>query len=208
MTGRRGFTLIEITVGLAIAGVIVAGAAAALATVADARARARAATARVVAPTAARATLVQWLRGMTLLPGTEPFLGRSSAPASDIPAVAFCVADGGGLWPGPHCIEVRVDLDPDTPESGLVADVRRLRRGTLAAPETVVLAERAVGVRIRYLVRLEGRARWLDSWESMERLPEAVRLEAYEVERVRLGGVAAADVWSLPVVAAPGAGVW
>lgn len=208
MTGRRGFTLIEITVGLAIAGVIVAGAAAALASVADARARARAATARVVAPAAARATLEQWLRRMTLLPGTEPFLGRPSAPASDIPALTFCVADGGALWPGPHCLAVRVDLDPGTPETGLVADVRRLRRGTLAAPETVVLADRAVGVRMRYLVRLDGQARWLDRWESTEQLPEAVRLEAVEAERVRLGDGAAADVWSLPVVTAPEAGAW
>lgn len=209
MSGQRGFTLMEIVVGLAIAAVIVTAAAAALATVADVRARSRAASARVVAPTAARATLEHWLRGMTLLPGTEPFLGRPSAPASDVAALAFCVADGGALWPGPHCIAVRVDLDPGTAEAGLVADVRRLRRATLYAPETVSLAAWPVGVRLRYLVRLEGRARWLDSWESADQLPEAVRLEVQGMERVRLGDVvAAADVWSLPVVVAPEAAIW
>jgi len=212
MTGRRGFTLIEVVVGLAVAAVVVAGAGAALSAVADVGRRSRDATERVVGPAAVRVTLEEWLRGASLLDGLGPFVGRADAASPTDPVLHFCIGDGGPIRPGPRCVSLRVDLDPSTPEEGLLAEVRALRGGTLLLPEIVVLAPDAIDLVARYRVVIEGRRHWVTSWESADTLPEAVRLEIRRTERARIGPATGdgpiADALSLPMVLRLGNHSW
>src|SRR3712207_8706679 len=52
---------------------------------------------------------------------------------------------------------------------GLVAELTPIRAGVLTPPETIPLAPGAVGLRMRYLVRVFDRERWVDGWESTDR---------------------------------------
>jgi prepilin-type N-terminal cleavage/methylation domain-containing protein len=182
--GRRGFTLVELLVALAITGVVALAAQQVLAAALDARARSR--TQRELALSAAsrRAALESWLRAATLSMPDAPFSGRPGGdavwPADEL---AFVVADAGALHPGPHRIRVWLGRDPGAAASGLVAELLPLPVG-VAPADTLVLAPAAARLRIRYL---DAPGVWVDAWDAgaAGRLPLAV-----EVSMATVPGVA------------------
>lgn len=185
--GRRGFTLIEVTVALALTGMVVTVAYAGLAVVLDAREHSERAHREELAATAAREQLVGWLRSTTLL-----FAARQrSDGAHPLDELVFAVSDGGWLRPGPHRIHLGTDLDPGTPARGLVAVLVPL--GAPAPPETLSIAPRATGLELRYRIEEGGVRRWVRRWEEGGRMPDAVRLRLVASPRIRLGGESAGE---------------
>jgi prepilin-type N-terminal cleavage/methylation domain-containing protein len=97
---RRGFTLVEVIVALAIAGAVVAGAYGVLLRVVASRDSVARERERVLPAVAARQALAAWLAGAAHVDGGGPFRGvdRRDGP---LPAdeLAFAVGDGGaGCW--------------------------------------------------------------------------------------------------------------
>src|SRR5690606_36253086 len=148
-TSVGGFTLVELLVALAVAGIVALAAQQPLATALDARARSRTQRELALSSAARRAALEAWLRGATLSVPGEPFIGR---PGGDVgwPAdeLVFAVADAGALYPGPHRIRVWVDRNPAlAPEDGLAVELLPLPAGSGPA-DTLVLAPAAARLRI------------------------------------------------------------
>ncbi len=200
MRGTRGFTLMELTVALLIAGMAVITAHAGMTVVSDAWARSRAALQPVLTGASARTLLERWLRSATLFDSTASFRGihsLHSGVASD--ELSFLAADGGPLRPGPHRVRLWIDHNPATVRRGLLAEVVALRPGGAVPPETLAVAPAATGLALRYRVRVEGRDRWMIEWQSDEQLPRAVELRISGVSRTRIeAGVGSRVVSDLP----------
>ncbi len=190
----RGFTLIELAVALALAGLVALVALGTLRVAADASTRLRADEHVALASLAARGTLEGWLHAATVLDGSVAFAGvhrRGIEGARD--ELAFAVLDGGPLYPGPRHVRLRVDDDAATRATGLVAEIRPLRG--VGAPDTLVVAPDVAGLRLRYRTTESGRARWQDDWHSVRELPAAV-----ELRLVPADGGALAPLLALPLV--------
>lgn len=185
-TAAAGFTLLEMVVALAITGIAVSAAYAGLASLADARRTSRAASEPLVAAAARRRALTGWLRSAYFVFGSTHV--QDGATSRD--AVSFAVPDGGPLHPGPHRVDLSVDLDPATSPRGLVAVLTPLRGASPGPPDTVELAPEATGAEIRYRVEERGERRWVVRWQDDEgraTLPDAIRLRLTATTRIRLG---------------------
>ncbi len=187
-----GFTLIEVMLSLTVAGLAVTAAYAALGAVATVQERSRAAREPTLAGASARASLASWLASASLLENTEPFRSVDRADGSlQLDELDFAVMDGGPLRPGPHRLRLWIDRDRATPEQGLVAELRPIIGSRQRpAPQTLEIAPAASGLEARYLVRVEGKERWVDEWRSEIQLPRAIHLRVVSLSRVRLGGLA------------------
>ena len=180
---RRGFTLVELLVALAVAGVVALAAQQVLAAALDARARSRTQRELALSAAARRAALESWLRAATLSVPDAPFIGRPGGdavwPADEL---TFVVADAGALYPGPHRIRVWLGRGPAAAASGLIVELLPLPAG-LAPADTLVLAPAAARLRIRYL---DAPGVWVDAWDSEAagRLPLAVELRIATVPGV------------------------
>ncbi|HEU4556787.1 MAG TPA: prepilin-type N-terminal cleavage/methylation domain-containing protein [Longimicrobium sp.] len=173
--GHAGFTLVEVIVALAVAGVVVAGAYGVLSAAVDSRARTERERAAALAGPAARAALEGWLRAAANVEGGGPFVGRDfrNGPV-ELDVAAFAVEDGGALYPGPRRIRLWVEIDGRAPRPGLLAEVSSLRPGEPA--ETLSVAPAAAGLSLRYRTVVQGHERWIDAWAADTLLPEAVEL--------------------------------
>lgn len=193
---QNGFTLVELLVALTVAGLVVAAAHAALGALSDAASRSRAAREPVQAGAAARAMLEGWMRAAAAPDSTRPFLGTHRTDGREaVDELSFFISDAGSLRPGPQRVRLWVDRDLLTPAQGLLAELRPVRGGGPAPPETLQIAAAATGLTARYLVRLDGRDRWLAEWQSELLLPRAVELRLTRLARIRLG---APDEGGLP----------
>ena len=170
-------TLIELVVGLTVAGLALSAGVAAVRSVADHRQRAAESAAQAEHAAAVRRKLTGWLGGVQLSPeanGPEfrGIAGIRRGSADD--ALSFVTRDGTG--PTESLIEVRVYVDRDslTPERGLVV-ARTQWRGS-GPEERVELVPAATGLRARYLSALSAEPVWLPSWISQSVLPRAVEL--------------------------------
>jgi hypothetical protein len=192
--------MIELIVALAISGVVAAAAYAAVRFAADASARLRDARTSALSGSAARLTLEGWLRGATFVDGADRFVGLDRrGEGRPLDEVTYGVADAGAQRPGPHRVRLWIDRSQATRADGLVAELTPIRAGVLALPETLQLAPGAVGLRMRYRVRVLGRERWVDAWESSRELPRAIELQV-----VAPAGTAPATplapLWAVPMV--------
>lgn len=180
--GRGGFTLLEAAVALTVTGLALAAGYAGVSTLIEARRAGGEANAEVIRAANVRATLAGWLRSTVLVLG-----GRADDDGGHPRhQMTFVTADAGELRPAPVRIRLRVDLDPATPEQGLVAELTPL--GTGGGPgELLELAPRATGLEILYRVHRDGRRRWTPRWEEGEGYPEAVRVHLLETAAIRLG---------------------
>lgn len=174
---RRGVTLIELVVGLTIASTLVAAGYAALTTIVDRREAALSLLEEEVAATSIRSTLRGWLRGAYTVAGSSApiFSGvdaESDAGESD-DQLAFLTSAETPL--GAHAATVRlyIDRNPETPEQGLVAEVRAWL-GTERV--RVVLVPEATGLNVRYRSGLVGGREWLPSWISSTVMPAGVEV--------------------------------
>lgn len=186
--GHEGFTVLEAAVALAVTGLALAAGYAGVSTLAEARRAGGEVNADVIRAANVRATLAGWLRSSVLV-----LEARADADGGHPRhEMSFVTADAGDLRPAPVRVRLRVDLDPATPEQGLVGELTPL--GTKGGTREVLeLAPRATGLEILYLVHRDGRRRWTPRWEEGAGHPEAVRLRFLETAAIRLGPGPAAD---------------
>ena len=195
--GRSGMTLIELMIGLALAGMALAAGVAAVGSVADHRRRAAEAAAEVEHAAAVRRRLVEWLAGARLAPeeGGPEFRGISGirqGGADD--ELTFVTRTDAGPVQGHAQVRLYVDRDSVTPERGLVAAVTEWRGTT--PEERLELVPGATGLTARYLSALSADPVWLPSWISSSVLPRAVEL--------RVDGDSVAPLLRLPLLVALG----
>jgi len=198
MTGRNGFTLVELVVALTVTGVVVLAAHTGLAAITDGWARSHRAAMPVLNGATARSALEGWLRSATFLPGTGPFRGVDvyrSGQSSD--EVTFDAGDCGALRQGPCRVRLWVDRDPMTSRAGLLAELALVRDSIVVSPETLTVAPAVTGLELRYLVPQPRGTAWVDGWESSDVLPRAVQLHLSTLEAIRLGP-GAVDASRLP----------
>lgn len=173
---RSGMTLIELLVGLAITGMILAAGYGAFAAAVDHRHRAAGAAEDVVRAAAIRATLVSWLAGarLTADEGGPEFRGIDGVQGShDDDDLSFLTTAPTSLGPAHTLVRLYIDRDNDTPERGLTAEMVEWR-GTRA--ERVELIPQATALDIRYLSSVPGDRYWAPSWISRTVLPAGVEV--------------------------------
>jgi len=201
---RGGFTLVEVLVAIAVAALALTTGLAALSL---ARERTRAADEALVATleaAAARDLLIEWLTGaVQTMPGMggERFEGIAAGIDGDPNPVLILPTRAPTPLGTPYTlVRLYIDLDPATPESGLVAELSEGLASTLdessanerAAPgvvrrstgagsvslgsvvQRVELAPGATGMTILYLPRTPGATEWLGEWPQSPELPRAV----------------------------------
>lgn len=173
---RRGFTLIEVVVGLAVGGIVVLAGFAALAAVQDRSAHAADATTRVLESATIRSTLIHWLSAARLQSGElgvqfEGLDAREHGLEWD--ELTFVTQADTPVDMPVTAVRLFMDTDPETPERGLVAElVGRL----IDEPIVMELVPDAVGLRIRYLPALDGTVEWAESWAGQGQLPPGIEI--------------------------------
>lgn len=172
----RGFTLIEVVVGLAVGGIVLLIGFAALATVQDRSDHIAASGDRALEGAASRAAIVEWLSAAGLRSSelSIEFVG-SDARELGLPADEITFPTRA---PTPRRVPVTgirlfIDVDPLTRERGLVAHFT----GMLGeAPTPMEIAPQATNLFIRYLPVSDIDVEWQESWTAQGQLPRAVEI--------------------------------
>jgi prepilin-type N-terminal cleavage/methylation domain-containing protein len=173
---RRGMTLLELIVGLTITGLVLTAGFASVAAIGDRRGQLEATMDAVAHEANARAEIIAWVAGASLLAdeGGPHFRGldgvRGSTP--DDQFIFFSTAHTP-LGLGNVVVRLYIDRDEATPERGLTAAFAEW--GDTAATR-VEIESRVQGLDIRYLSRIQFRQGWLPSWISSTLLPAGVEL--------------------------------
>ena len=177
---RRGFTLVEVLVGLTVAALTLTAGFAALAFVSDRAPAAELRTMEALVGASARELLVDWLRGARLqAPGgwgrTGMFQGTDAEDrgrAND--EITFPTTARTPLSGRNTLIRLYIDHDDETPERGLVAE---LTRRVIDEPRRIELVPQADQLEIRYRPDIqEEDAEWMPDWAGQPRLPRAVEI--------------------------------
>ena len=173
---RRGLTLIELVVALAITGVAMAAGFGAIGSVLDQRGRVEQAGAAIASAAAERGELISWLGGthLTVEEGGPSFRGLDgvSGDSADDELTVLTTA-ATPLETDETILRLYVDRDERTPERGLTA-VFTEWRGTGSVRQE--LDPRVTGLAIRYRSSLLTGAAWLPSWISSTILPAGVEV--------------------------------
>lgn len=205
--GRRGVTLIELVVALAVTGLVLAAAHALLGVVVDALHRSRA-DRTMAEGEAARAALAGWLRAAALPDSSATFDGIPGwRIGGESDTLRFVIADGGPLYPGPHHVALWVDTDPRSELSGLLAAMEPWP-SVGGRAETLVVSPRATMLDARYLISRQRTEVWVDSVHARTELPYAIELRIdipAPPGRTRPAGDA---ILSLPLVVPVAASRW
>lgn len=198
--GRRGLTLIELVVGILITSIAVAGGFAAFSALIDHRGRVEAATDGVVRATTVRTELATWLASAKLSPEKlEPtFRGLDGSRDRHPDDILEFETTAPILDAAVTRVRLSIDRDPETPESGLVAELS-LPDGSHT--ERVVLDPDAEGFDVHFLGRVSGGRIWLDSWVSSTLLPVGLQLKIAGRAEVPTD-----DLLALPITVAIGGG--
>jgi prepilin-type N-terminal cleavage/methylation domain-containing protein len=174
---RGGFTLLEVLVGLTVAALVLLAGMAALGTVNENAGRAEVATIDAVAGASQRALLVDWLSGARYrAPTGEQFEGMQQDLDGEMQDLLFFPTTARTPIDGPYTVVgMYIDIDPETPERGLVAEMTGSRIGE--KPRRFEIAPEAASMRIRYLTSsTDGFAEWVSVWQSREGLPRAIEI--------------------------------
>jgi len=174
--GSAGFTLIEVMVAVAVGGIVLLAGLTTLTTVQDRSEHALQATTQAREIAAVRSTLIDWLTcaEVSMQELGANFEGQDAGDL-DLPGdeLSFPTRSRTGLRTSPTAVRLFLDADPDTPETGLVAELTG-RIGT--EPGRLELVSQAVALDIRYLPNGDDTVEWTDSWVGQPRLPRAVEL--------------------------------
>ncbi len=173
---RRGMTLLELIVGLTVTALVLTAGFAAATAIGDRRGQFEGAMDAVARQASARAEIISWVSGATLLAdeGGPQFRGldgvRQDAPDDQL---TFLTTSPTPLGTGNVIVRLYVDRDDATPERGLTAAFAEWR-GT--ATTRIELDPRVQGLDIRYLSSFQFRSGWLPSWISSTLLPSGVEM--------------------------------
>lgn len=174
---RPGFTLLEVLVGLAVASLVLLSGMAALGTVRGYASRAETAADDAVAGASQRALLVNWLTGARYrAPTGEQFEGMQQDLDGIMQDLLFFPTTARTPIDGPYTtVGLYIDVDPETPERGLVAEMTGSRLGEEARRFEIV--PEAAAMDIRYLTSSDdGFTEWVDLWQGRNGLPRVIEI--------------------------------
>lgn len=177
MNDRAGFTLLELIIGITIAGMAVATGYSALATMMDRQHLAQARLTQAIVSSNTRSTLRAWLGGGRLMvdeggPSFTGIDGNESGRSNDV----LTLLTGADTPMGYDVmLKLYVDRDPETPDSGLVASFEHWRG---SERRTLVVDDRVTSLDIRYHSPglAIGENGWVPSWISRTVLPRAMEV--------------------------------
>jgi prepilin-type N-terminal cleavage/methylation domain-containing protein len=174
---RRGFTLIELIVGLSVAAIALAAALGALTFVSERAKEAESATVVALEGATAREMLVDWLSGARAqAPGRAGAFQGIEAEENGVPSdtIVFPTTAETPLQVRNSVVRLYIDRNDTTAEQGLVADLWERRQDL---PRRVQLVPEAAELQIRYLPAVAEATEWLDGWTGGNNgLPLAVEL--------------------------------
>jgi len=170
---RRGMTLLELIVGLTVTALVLTTGFAAAAAIGDRRGQLETAMDAVARQATARAEIMSWVSGATLLAdeGGPQFRGLDGVRQDA--QLTFLTTSPTPLGAGNVIVRLYVDRDDATPERGLTVAFAEWR-GT--ATTRIELDPRVQGLDIRYLSSFQFRSGWLPSWISSTLMPAGVEL--------------------------------
>ncbi len=190
-------TLLELMVGLTIAGVAASAGYGALASVADRSEHATRALDGTIAAASKRRMLLRWLEGARLdVEQAGPTFRGLDGVRDDLPddELTFLTTAPTEVSAGRTLVRLYVDRDSLTPERGLTAELSRWPDPARARLE---IESAVAGIDCRYFTRMLARAEWLPSWISGTVLPLAV-----ELTLVPAAGDSLPRLLSMPLLAA------
>jgi len=173
---NRGFTLMEVLIGLTVAALALTAGFATLGFISDTDEPVDVASALALRGATSRNLLTEWLgearyqvgrRGVTFQGLDDEVYG------TETDEMIFPTTARTPLGVGTTVVRLFIDLDNATPERGLVAELTELPSDE---PRLVELVPEAGSLTLRYLVPIEGTTgEWVDGWIS-NRLPQAIEL--------------------------------
>ncbi len=173
---NRGFTLMEVLVGLMVAALALTAGFATLGFITDSNEPVDRASAMALRGATTRNLLTEWLgearfqvgrRGMSFQGLDDELYG------TETDEIIFPTTARTPLGVGTTVVRLFIDLDNDTPEQGLVAELTELPADE---PRRVELIPEAGSLQLRYLLPIAGTTgEWVDGWIS-NRLPHAIEL--------------------------------
>jgi prepilin-type N-terminal cleavage/methylation domain-containing protein len=173
---NRGFTLMEVLIGLTVAALALTAGFATLGFITDSDEPVDVASALALRGATTRNLLTEWLAEARYQSGRRgvTFQGLDGevwgTPADEL---IFPTTASTPLGVGTTVVHLYIDDDNDTPERGLVAGLIELAADE---PRVVELVPEAGSLELRYLVPVEGTTgEWVTGWLS-NRLPGAIEL--------------------------------
>jgi prepilin-type N-terminal cleavage/methylation domain-containing protein len=173
---NRGFTLMEVLIGLTVAALALTAGFATLGFLTDSDEPVDVASAMTLRGATTRNLLTEWLAEARYQVGRrgETFQGLDGdvwgTPADEL---IFPTTASTPLGVGTTVVHLYIDDDNATPERGLVAALTEL---VTDEPRVVELVPEAGSLELRYLLPLEGTTgEWVAGWIS-NRLPGAIEL--------------------------------
>ncbi|HEY0155591.1 MAG TPA: prepilin-type N-terminal cleavage/methylation domain-containing protein [Longimicrobium sp.] len=175
MKGRAGFTLIELVIALALAGLAMALVAGSVRAAVDTGERQTRAVGQEHRARVTREFLREAVRGLAVeRAGRGDLVILTTGGSRERPMDRVVFSTHGGAvfgWESDlKAVQLLVDADPATPESGVVARVLRTVSGA-AVEETLTLLPDVTGMRIRML---DAGGEWQDGWPDATRAPAAI----------------------------------
>ena len=173
---NRGFTLMEVLIGLTVAALALTAGFATLGFLSDSDEPVDIASALALRGATTRNLLTEWLGEARYQVGRrgESFQGLDGevygTPTDEL---LFPTTASTPLGVGTTVVHLYIDVDRDTPEMGLVAALTELATDE---PRVVELVPEAGSLELRFLLTIEGTTgEWVDGWIS-NRLPGAIEL--------------------------------
>lgn len=173
---RRGYTLLELAVALAVGGLAMTAGYAALTSLVDRRARAEEATREVSRAHHLRSSLSDWLAGAILETRvvSAGFRGASGA-RDDLPddELTFLTSSRTPLGDGTTIVRLYVARTAAGSVAGLAAEFAEWQG---PRRQTIILDPAVAGLAIRYASGSFSATGWVADWESTTVLPGGVQV--------------------------------
>jgi prepilin-type N-terminal cleavage/methylation domain-containing protein len=173
---RRGFTLLELTVGLAVGGIAITAGYATLTTLVDRRGRVEEVTRETSRAFAVRSSLTDWLAGAKLeTRGSSASFRGVHGAHGDLPddELTFLTSSRTPLGDGATIVRLYVARTAAGSHAGLSAEFIEWQ-GTRR--QTVLLDSAVAGLGIRYASGVFASQGWVATWSSTTVLPGGVQV--------------------------------
>jgi len=172
---RGGFTLVEVLVGLTVAALALTAGFTALAFVSDRSEEAERASVAALEGSAPREMLASWLSGARLQANRAGVFDgiNGDDQGKDSDELTFPTTARTPLGVRNSVVRLFIDDDDETPERGLVAELRERLQDEVRRVE---LVPQAATVQIRYLPNIPDAVEWLENWQGQGQLPRAIEL--------------------------------